>query len=66
MQYKRSENEKSKQKYTLLIREIVLDLGSISVYSYLLKKMSITEPDQVWCSDITYIRLAHGFVYVTA
>ena len=28
--------------------------------------MSITEPDQVWCSDITYIRLAHGFVYLTA
>jgi len=36
------------------------------VYPYLLKKMSITEPDQVWCSDITYIRLAHGFVYLTA
>jgi len=36
------------------------------VYSYMLKKMSITEPDQVWCSDITYIRLAHGFVYLTA
>jgi putative transposase len=36
------------------------------VYPYLLKKMSITEPDQVWCSDITYIRLAYGFVYLTA
>ena len=36
------------------------------VYPYLLKKMSITEPDPVWCSDITYIRLAHGFVYLTA
>jgi putative transposase len=36
------------------------------VYPYLLKKMSITEPDQVWCSDITYIRLTHGFVYLTA
>jgi len=36
------------------------------VFPYLLKKMSITEPDQVWCSDITYIRLAHGFVYLTA
>ena len=36
------------------------------VSPYLLKKMSITEPDQVWCSDITYIRLAHGFVYLTA
>jgi len=36
------------------------------VYPYLLKKLSITEPGQVWCSDITYIRLAHGFVYLTA
>jgi putative transposase len=36
------------------------------VYPYLLKKMSITEPDHVWCSDITYIRLAQGFVYLTA
>ena len=36
------------------------------VYPYLLKKMPITEPDQVWCSDITYIRLTHGFVYLTA
>jgi len=36
------------------------------VYPYLLRKLLITEPDQVWCSDITYIRLAHGFVYLTA
>ena len=36
------------------------------VYPYLLKKLTITEPDQVWCSDITYIRLGHGFVYLTA
>ena len=28
--------------------------------------MSITKPDQVWCSNITYIRLAPGFVYQTA
>ena len=27
--------------------------------------MTITEPDQVWCSDITHILLAHGFVYLT-
>ena len=35
------------------------------VYPCLLKKISITEADQVWYSDITYIRLAHGFVYLT-
>jgi putative transposase len=36
------------------------------VYHYLLNKLSITKPNQVWCSEITYIRLAHGFVYLTA
>ena len=36
------------------------------VYPYLLRKLPITKPDQVWCSDITYIRLGHGFVYLTA
>ena len=36
------------------------------MYPYLLKKISITETDQVWCFDITFIRLAHGFVYLTA
>ncbi len=35
-------------------------------YPYLLKELSITEPDHVWCSDITYIRMNHGFVYLTA
>ena len=36
------------------------------VYPYLLNKISITVPDQVWCSDITYIRMPHGFVYLIA
>jgi putative transposase len=36
------------------------------VYPYLLRGLQITRPNQVWCSDITYIRLAHGFVYLTA
>ena len=36
------------------------------VYPYLLRNLSITAPDQVWCSDITYIRMPHGFVYLTA
>jgi len=35
-------------------------------YPYLLRGLSITEPNHVWCSDITYIRMAHGFVYLTA
>ena len=35
-------------------------------YPYLLRGMSITNHDQVWSSDITYIRLAPGFVYLVA
>jgi len=34
-------------------------------YPYLLKGLVIDHSDQVWCSDITYIRLLHGFVYLT-
>ena len=35
-------------------------------YPYLLKNMDITRADQVWCSDITYIRVKHGFCYLCA
>ncbi len=36
------------------------------VYPYLLRGMVVTRPNQVWSTDITYIRLAHGFVYLVA
>ena len=36
------------------------------VYPYLLRDLAIVRPDQVWCSDITYIRLKHGFGYLAA
>ncbi len=36
------------------------------VYPYLLRDLAITRPDQVWASDITYIPLQHGFLYLTA
>ncbi len=35
-------------------------------YPYLLKGLLIEQPNQVWCSDITYIRLSQGFVYLVA
>jgi putative transposase len=28
--------------------------------------LAITRPDQVWASDITYIPLRHGFLYLAA
>ncbi len=33
-------------------------------YPYLLKGVTVDHPDQAWASDITYIRLLHGFVYL--
>ena len=35
-------------------------------HPYLLRGLAIVRPNQVWCSDITYIRLKGGFVYLTA
>ena len=36
------------------------------VYPYLLRKLPITRPNQVWAMDITYIPMARGFVYLAA
>ena len=36
------------------------------VYPYLLRGVDVVRPNQVWSSDITYIRLPHGFVYLVA
>jgi putative transposase len=36
------------------------------VYPYLLRGVAVARPNQVWSTDITYIRLAHGFVYLVA
>lgn len=36
------------------------------IYPYLLKGLQIVRPNQVWATDITYIPLAKGFVYLAA
>ena len=36
------------------------------VYPYLLRGMVIDRCDQVWSTDITYIRLKSGFIYLVA
>ena len=36
------------------------------IYPYLLKGLSITRPNQVWCADITYIPVQRGFLYLVA
>ena len=36
------------------------------IYPYLLRKLAIDRPNQVWATDITYIPMARGFVYLAA
>lgn len=36
------------------------------IYPYLLRRKAITGPDQVWCADITYLPMRHGFMYLMA
>ncbi|EPX80548.1 Mobile element protein [Salipiger mucosus DSM 16094] len=36
------------------------------VHPYLLRKLAVTRPNQVWATDITYIPMARGFVYLVA
>jgi putative transposase len=35
-------------------------------YPYLLRGITISAPDQVWTTDITYVRMNKGFVYLVA
>ena len=35
-------------------------------YPYLLKELRVTQPNQVWASDITYIPMRRGFLYLVA
>ena len=36
------------------------------IYSNLVKDKELTGINQVWCADITYIRILNGFVYLAA
>ena len=35
-------------------------------YPYLLGGLRVERPNQVWCADITYIPMRHGFLYLVA
>jgi putative transposase len=37
-----------------------------AIYPYLLTNLAIERPNQVWASDITYLPMAHGFLYLAA
>ena len=36
------------------------------IYPYLLRNVEILRPDQVWSTDITYVPMRHGFLYLVA
>jgi putative transposase len=36
------------------------------IYPYLLRKLPVTRPNQVWATDLTYIPMARGFCYLVA
>jgi len=63
------------------IRRLMREMGLVSLapgphtsiphpghktYPYLLRNLSITYPNQVWCADITYLPMAKGHMYMVA
>ena len=36
------------------------------IYPYLLRGIAIAEPNHVWAADVTYVPMAHGFLYLVA
>lgn len=36
------------------------------VYPYLLRDLAVERSNQVWCADLTYLPMAHGFLYLVA
>ncbi len=47
-------------------RNVSIPAPGHTKYPYLLRDLRIVRPDQAWCTDITYVRLTGGFVYLTA
>jgi len=54
--------------YQAIYRKKNLTKGALKAFTrpYLLRGLKITRPNQVWCTDITYIPMAKGFMYLTA
>ncbi len=47
-------------------RRLSIPVEGDKKYPYILRNLEIDRPDQVWCADITYIRMLQGFVYLVA
>lgn len=47
-------------------RRTTLAAAGHRVYPYLLRGLKVERPNQVWCSDITYVPMTCGFMYLVA
>ena len=47
-------------------RSLSQPMAGHRIYPYLLRDCTIARPNQVWSTDITYIRLSQGFLYLVA
>ena len=47
-------------------RKTTIPAKEHKIYPYLLRGLAITRPNQVWSTDITYIPMVKGFMYLTA
>ena len=47
-------------------RKTTISAPGHRVYPYLLRGLTIDRPNQVWCSDITYVPLRRGYLYLVA
>ena len=52
---------------TIYIRINITKLAQkVYIKHYLLKDLKITRANQIWCTDITYVPMRQGFMYLTA
>ena len=47
-------------------RKTTIPAPGHTIYPYLLRGLAITHPDQVWSTDITYVPMTSGFMYLVA
>ena len=47
-------------------RRTTIAAAGAKAYPYLLRDRELTRSDEVWSSDITYVPMRHGFMYLTA
>ena len=47
-------------------RRLSVPAPGVQRFPYLLKGLAVDRPNQVWCTDITYVPMARGFLFLVA